>query len=368
MLKSKTYLKKSQLGNNKILFHALDSLRGLAAIAIVVYHFSGGCAFSGSWGGYLAVDFFLVLSGFILSHNYLYRSDVDSISFVESRLARLYPLHIYSLFTFFIVFVVVNHKLPSYQDGTLFTLFQQITLTQNIGLNPHELTWNEPSWSISVEFWVNIIFILFITKIIKNITLFLLSLLGLIVIYYNTGHIDTHSTNYYGFINSGLLRGIASFFLGIIAYRIYLYFKDAGRFKKLINYLEIVSVIGVIVILFGRTGKHSGIDIFSPFLFMVVVVIFSYELGWLSKSLKKLKYLGTISYSIYLNQFTVIMVLRYILYNLNTPPLLFLAIYILILLPYSHFTYKYIEKPLRSRGKHLISRITHRSHRSSNGQ
>lgn len=88
-------MKYSELGNNKIMFHTLDSLRGLAAIAIVVFHVTG------DWGGYLAVDFFLVLSGFILSHKYLYMSDVDSISFVGSRLARLYPLHIYSLFTFF---------------------------------------------------------------------------------------------------------------------------------------------------------------------------------------------------------------------------------------------------------------------------
>lgn len=136
----------------------------------------------------------------------------------------------------------------------------------------------------------------------------------------------------------------------------------------LINYLEIVCAIGLIVIVFGRTGKHSGLDIFAPFIFMIGVVIFSYELGWFSKFLRKFKYIGTISYSIYLNQFSVIIALNYIFYNIHISPLLFLAIYISILLTYSHLTYKYIEKPLRSRGKHLISHVTHMRLRSVNGQ
>jgi len=135
-------------------FSALDCLRGIAAIAVGVFHFSP------IWAGYLAVDFFLILSGFILSHRYLYSGTPTSpVDFISHRLARLYHLHIFTLVTFIAAYLLENGVLPAYVDGTFFTFLQQLTLTHNIGLNPSDITYNYPSWSISVEFWVNILFI-----------------------------------------------------------------------------------------------------------------------------------------------------------------------------------------------------------------
>ena len=137
-------------------FEALDTLRGLAALAVALFHFSGG------WGGYLAVDFFLVLSGFVLSHSYLYKdADIDKVKFISHRIARLYPLHLFTLIAFIAAYYFINKSFPTYPDGTIFALVQNLTLTQNIGFNPSGISFNYPSWSISVEFWVNILFILF---------------------------------------------------------------------------------------------------------------------------------------------------------------------------------------------------------------
>lgn len=344
-----------------IQFLTLDSLRGLAAIVVVIYHHSAV-----QWGGYLMVDFFLVLSGFILSHNYLYSDTVKSpVDFISHRLARLYPLHIYTLVTFILVSVIIG-RLPVYQDGNLFTLLQQITLTQNIGLNPHGITWNHPSWSISVELWLNIIFIFFISKATRNITLFLVSLLCLLVIYHNTGHLDTHYANYhidthyddyYFVINSGMLRGLTSFLIGILSYRMYLHYKNDTRMEKYINYIEALCVLGVFALVLGRPIKVSHIDVLAPFLFMLVVFAFSFERGWLSKHLRKLSYLGVISYSIYLNQITVLFAYYSIHNRVNMPYILDLLIYLAILIIYSHFTYKFIEWPLRRKGRDLLSRM-----------
>jgi peptidoglycan/LPS O-acetylase OafA/YrhL len=342
--------------DNQTQFSTLDSLRGFAAIAIAVFHFFSG------WGGYLAVDFFLVLSGFVLSHSYLYKYEtISPVKFIGHRLARLYPLHIYTLLTFIGATLLVSKGLPSYKDGTLFTLFQQITITHNVGLNPGGMTWNYPSWSISVEFWVNLIFIFFISRETKNIILFLLALFGLVVIYVNTGHLDTHATNYYTFLNSGMIRGVSTFFLGILSYRIYLYYKKYrdSRTLRFISYLETACLIGVSIIVFGRKGDHSGLDFLAPYLFMLVVVVFSFEHGKISKFLKKFSYFGIISYSIYLNQITVLILSKYLLHKLGTPDKLIFAVYILALLVYSHFTYRYIERPLRQKGRNLFSRISH---------
>ncbi len=339
--------------NIKTKFETLDSLRGFAAIVVAIFHFSSG------WGGYLAVDFFLVLSGVILSHSYLYKDKATSpVKFISHRVARLYPLHIFTLFTFIFAFIYINNNFPHYADGTFFTFLQHLTLTQNIGINPNGITYNYPSWSISVELWVNIIFIIFISKSTKSSTLFFVALIGLLIIYGNTGHLDTHSKNYFTFINSGMVRGVSSFFIGILSYRIFLYFRDDYRIKKYINYLELMCIVAIILIVFGRSGKFSGIDVFSPFIFMFVIFIFTFEIGIVSRHFKKYKYLGEISYSIYLNQITVLLLTQYSLKNYKLPTILVLLIYLTILVAYSHLTYQYIEKPLRKKGRNFLSRIT----------
>ena len=337
--------------SRKIKFISLDAMRGIVAIAVAVFHFSH------QWGGYLAVDFFFVLSGFILTHSYLYKDRQTSvIDFISHRLARLYPLHVFTLLTFSVVGYLIYRVYPFYTEGTLVTCIQNLTLTHNIGLKPHELRWNYPSWSISIEFWVNIIFILFITKATRNITLLVPALLGLALIYYKTGNMDVQVTNYYTYINTGMIRGISSFFLGIISYRLYLRYRGSEILKKYCNLFETLCVTAILLVVFVRTGKHSGFDVFAPLIFMVTVTIFSLEYGYFSEQLKKISYLGTISYSIYLNQITVFMIVSHFLLN-RLPETVVQNIFIIVLLVYSHFTYKYIETPLRTRGRNFFSNL-----------
>src|SRR3546814_8137818 len=90
--------------------HALTSLRGIAALLVVVYHFSGGFLPNLDPGrysdfvpkGYLWVDLFFVLSGFIITHAYgdafAERARWGSIrAFLFARMARIYPLHLFVL-------------------------------------------------------------------------------------------------------------------------------------------------------------------------------------------------------------------------------------------------------------------------------
>ena len=100
---------------------ALDGLRGLAAIAVALFHWLL------SFAGFLAVDFFLVLSGFILAHRYPYSdSPVSSGRFVLSRLARLYPMHLFGLLSYTLVYTLLLKDIPRYPDGTLFTFLRHL--------------------------------------------------------------------------------------------------------------------------------------------------------------------------------------------------------------------------------------------------
>src|SRR3546814_17317566 len=90
--------------------HALTSLRGIAALLVVVYHFSGGFLPNLDPGrysdfvpkGYLWVDLFFVLSGFIITHAYgdafAERARRGSIpAFLFAGMARIYPVHLFFL-------------------------------------------------------------------------------------------------------------------------------------------------------------------------------------------------------------------------------------------------------------------------------
>ena len=333
-------------------FLALDALRGLAALWVVYFHLYGGL-------GYLAVDFFLVLSGFILVHRYWYGSKpTTTLAFVNHRIARLYPLHLYTLLVFTLVSWLIYGRLPDFPDGALFTFVQHLTLTHNIGLSPQGLTWNYPSWSVSVEFFINILFILLITRQTRSRALFLLGTLGILVLFVQHGQLNTQSENYFGFLNSGLLRGMSSFLLGILAYRVYLFYQDDWRVARYATWLEGLCVLAVLGILWSRTGRSMGMDVFVPYLALFMVAIFAFEHGWLSRGLRKLAYLGEISYSVYLNHLVLIMIFRYLAKQNGWDKSVILGLTLVTVLVYSHFTYRYLEIPLGKKMRRGLAWLT----------
>lgn len=159
---------------------SLTSLRGLAALWVVLYHYCVQCFpnldvahYTQLIGkGYLAVDMFFMLSGFVMTHVY-YRAFSDSNGimlhyrgFLVARIARLYPLHIFMLLLF--VATAVTSQLMA---GSVTSPLQSIPLKgpesvtaflANIfmlqGLEAGKLSWNYPSWSISVEFMAYLAF------------------------------------------------------------------------------------------------------------------------------------------------------------------------------------------------------------------
>lgn len=143
----------------------LTSLRFFAAMWVVAYHFWPNLQpvrpdFVAK--GYLGVELFFVLSGFILSHVYLESFKVKRFGyrdFIWARLARIYPMHIAIIAglglligTLAMVGVHAGDKLVIWSS-----LPAQLTLTQAWGLAPHG-GWNHPSWSISAEWFAYLTF------------------------------------------------------------------------------------------------------------------------------------------------------------------------------------------------------------------
>jgi len=158
--------------NRPIFVRGLTPLRGIAALLVVFMHYNLFIAAVAPTDKYpvvekltLMVDFFFVLSGFVMRHNYgaLFQQRLSGPAlraYLGARFARLYPLHI---ITFAIVFVigsiaVANAWVPS--PSSFFddhAVIPQLLMVQAWGY-PHEATWNTPSWSISIEFLLYLLF------------------------------------------------------------------------------------------------------------------------------------------------------------------------------------------------------------------
>ena len=161
--------------------HSHHALRGLAALLVVFYHVRD-IAQDGGAGldrlthffatGYLWVDFFFVLSGFVLCHVYLdafgarsplQRWSATIAAFLRARLARIYPLHLATLLGVLAIELSALVLRPEAADvfetprKSVGTLFASVFLLHawNPAIRP---SWNVPSWSISTEFFAYLCF------------------------------------------------------------------------------------------------------------------------------------------------------------------------------------------------------------------
>ena len=153
----------------------LTPMRGIAALLTVIFHIN--IVF---WGDmvpvsgsplmshmYLMVDFFFILSGFIMSHVYgnRFMKNVRAAEFKKftiARFSRVYPLHLATLvFMIFILFIFAQLGVPKntllQADNSLYSVFTNLFLLQAMNFNKW-FTWVHASWSISTEWWAYMIF------------------------------------------------------------------------------------------------------------------------------------------------------------------------------------------------------------------
>lgn len=144
----------------------LTSLRFFAALWVVLYTYIKELNLPVHFGlidhGYLGVDLFFILSGFILSYVYLEGFGKGSFnygSFVVHRLARVYPLHIATLvFTLVLVAAAaIKGVTLDANAGNLAALPAHLLLMQGWGVAP-TASFNHPSWSISAEWFAYLSF------------------------------------------------------------------------------------------------------------------------------------------------------------------------------------------------------------------
>jgi peptidoglycan/LPS O-acetylase OafA/YrhL len=215
--------------NSQHHFSALDGLRGIAALVVLALH--ALTPFNLDYlvpHAVLAVDFFFLLSGFVIGYAYEHRllANMSVREFIRIRLIRLYPLILVGTLFGFLVFclksVLEHHAAES--SSTIV-----IALACNIFMLPtsliHDQGWesiypfNPPAWSLFFEILINVIYALLLRKLsgraFKVILVFSCSVV-FVQAYYLHGVVggETLRTIAYGFG-----RVVFPFFLGIFLFR-----------------------------------------------------------------------------------------------------------------------------------------------------
>jgi peptidoglycan/LPS O-acetylase OafA/YrhL len=288
-------------------FEALDGWRGLAALAVAFYHapIAHPLRQASNWKNMeVFVDFFFVLSGFVILYAWGRRLDSAAAAkdFMAKRFWRIWPLHFAILMAFLVLELIkagLQQVVTLPLDGAPFTLDRSwVSLVTNLfmvqSLNLHgTTTWNGPAWSISVEFWTYLVFAGVMLTCRRRLDLALLAVsaagLALLATFSPIGLFATH--------DYGLPRAIYGFFLGAATCRLVM----SGRARLVARSGGELAAIMLLMAYLYATGVNAT-SFAAPPVFALVILVFAQGQGLFSRVLESrpVQALGRWSYSIYL--------------------------------------------------------------------
>ena len=341
----------------------LDGLRGIASLMVVFFHYAESFTPSKIYNfflireSYTFVDFFFVLSGFVITYNYHTLSSLDSFwTYLKKRFIRLYPMLFFSVMIYFSFRLFTIYLFPLLVDGNvtlesiILKAFDSLLFTNSTPILGSTQGLNIPSWSISSEMISYIIF--GVLAILSNRKQKRVLFAILVVV---SGSILFYQGTFFKMGDYGFLRGLFSFLLGYFVWELSLLkFKLNNYVEYLIPFLIVLSLYWL-----NLTKGHVSaiyLEYSVPLVFSAVILIILKTNGFLSKLLngKAFRFLGDISYSLYLNHYLVILIVPRLAFSyfklenndLNQILVFLMAIALSIL--YSLLTYKHIEQRLSS--------------------
>jgi|GEM_PF-1832022 len=331
----------------------LDGIRGGLAILVALSHAFGHFTGWGSaffpFNATFAVDIFFVLSGIVLYHSHLQEIKSKAMSFkafVVKRFLRLYPMHIFGILMVPIALMIsIGQPYPEWiGDVTAKNLFGDALMMNaiNVGFN---LSSNQPSWSISIEFYIGTLVAFFCCRN-KLLALFLPFLT--IAAFY-TATINTHNLDQMNIFlfNGGIVRCIYCMSIGILSYSLIMrfrsYLSDRSSFPKIFSLLGFILMCGMVIhVRIPMYIYFALIAIVSVAIAMIACIGFRF-LSFLDSRFFVM--LGKRSFSIYLMHTPLIyLFIKLKVENNYLNSLLAVGVIVLSVIV-AGFTFKYIEKP-----------------------
>jgi peptidoglycan/LPS O-acetylase OafA/YrhL len=325
----------------------IDGLRAISVIGVILYH----AGFEFFKGGFLGVDIFFVISGYLITSIILIKKDKEDfniIDFYKRRIKRILPVLLsIVIFSFPIAYIsFLPHQIEQFHKSIIALLLFSSNFFFWKNTNYFEnFTDNEillHTWSLSVEEQFYIIFpiviLLFFNKQ-KLLILFLISILIASLLLSEIAWRNFPVANFYL-----LPTRIWEILSGSIVAFVLL--------KKKVHSNNFFSLIGLIIIMYSFFCIDKDIPIPSfyalfPIFGTLLIIIYSQNNSLINKILsnKFLVTIGLMSYSLYLWH---VPIFSFANLNLLFPPPFFLKLLLcLIIFPISYISWKYIEQPFR---------------------
>ena len=329
-------------------YEILDGLRGVAALIVLAYHHfdiygTGNPAQSFINHGYLAVDFFFILSGFVIGYAYDDRwNKMSTWGFFKRRIARLHPLIVFSSIMGALLFYYgMSEYFPLIKDAHA----EQVLLLMVLGALMIPVTpsmdirgWNEQyplngnAWSLLFEYCANILYALFIRHFSKLVLAIFVGFSALLTLNLTLnidvlGLLTDHDLQAYTVIGGweldnkhvfiGITRLLYPFFAGLLLSRMMkdtlLRTSENIRNKGFAQRgFWICSILLAVMLLMPRIGGESHPlynGIYEAVAILVVFPVIVYLGGCChvtGKSAKICKWLGDISYPLYIMQYPIV--------------------------------------------------------------
>jgi len=303
----------------------LDGLRGVAAVMVVIFHTLEPLSTSHldlmMNHGYLAVDFFFLLSGYVIGYAYDDRWDKMTLwGFFKRRLIRLQPM--------IIIGMVVGAIFFYFQDSPAFPLVHTVPVSKLLivmiigcTLIPVPMSmdvrgWQEmhpldgPGWSLFFEYIANILYALFVRRFSKTLLTILVVICGIALIQYTvtsqTGDVIGGWSLDPLQLRIGFTRMMYPFFAGLLLRRVV----KAGDIKNAFFWCTVL-----LVVFFSMPRIGGAKDLWMNGLYESLTIIFIFPLivyigasgkligGFATKSCK---FLGEISYPLYITHYPLI--------------------------------------------------------------
>jgi len=348
-------------------FKVLDGLRGLAAVAVVIFHFMEIAVpdYNNSFisHAYLAVDFFFCLSGFVIAYAYDHKMlKLGFKNFMKLRLIRLHPLVIIGSLIGLLVFVFDPFsqlyekyigQLPAMVLGSCFMIPYPVVPERYFNL----FHLNPPTWSLFWEYIANIFYGLLLFKV-SNKVLWILTVIAAAALVF-----EAQRSGYLGVgwggdnISGGGIRVFFSFLAGILVYR------SKWVIQSGMNFMAVgILLLVVFMIPFSKS--------LNPFLEPAIVIFYfpflvalgagagmKRKAGSATLSERICKFSGEISYPLYMVHYPFIwMFMSYV--EAKKPAMsemmLITTIGTMILVVFSYVVLLFIDEPVRQRLKHIL--------------
>ena len=369
-------ISSAAFADSKAHYDLLDGLRGVAALIVIWYHVFEGFAFASNTSietlnhGYLAVDFFFILSGFVIGYAYDDRwgKNLTMKEFFKRRLIRLHPMVIMGAVLGAITFCMQGsvqwdgtHVATSMIMLSLLCTIFFIPAMPGVGYevrgNGEMFPLNGPCWSLFFEYIGNILYALFIRRLsTKALTVFV-AVLGVALAAFAITDISGYGNLGVGWtldgmnFGGGLLRMLFPFSMGMLLSRIFKPIKVRGAFW--ICTIVLIALFAVPYL--ESTSSICNNGVYEAFCIIVAFPI----LVWIGasgsttdkKSAGICKFLGDISYPIYVIHYPIMYLfyawlIKNQLYTLEETWQVSLGVFVLCLV-LAYLCLKFYDEPIR---------------------